>query len=542
VSAKYFDPGHLRRIDFLRFLDRQDLDLDIYGAPENGFRRWRSRTPPHDKRRALLPYRYYFDAENNSQANFYTEKIVDCLLAETLCFYWGCPNLDSFFDPHAFIRLELDDFEADLAQIREAIAADEWSARLPYIRAEKRRILDEYQFFPTVARAIDPARRRRRWHIGSADRGLVEHLIGERRCGSFVEVSDRTDAPEASETLDVERRLDWSGLCLEADPVRARSARGIRDCTVADDSGRESVEQLLARNGLSPIAIDWLNLAVSTPDDLIGVGGRLDLHRVRANLISMPSAPEAERRRAAEHLQRFGYRQPPGSKKTAAPIAMVRRGRADIFGFYHLCTIHTWREVLAEQLRRWLDSGLAQATTRVFASVVGPAAGQGAAALAAACGKRVEVVHLSEDASCFERPILEYARRFCESGEPLARACWYMHAKGVSHEHGASPNVADWRRLLEHFIVERWRECAAALDHHDACGINWRQKPGAHFSGNFWWARPRYLAALPARIGPAPFDPERWIGTNQPRVRCLHESGVNHYLEPYPPTRYFESA
>ena len=66
VSAKYFDPGHIRRIDFLRFLDRQDLDLDIYGAPENRFRRWRSRTPDARQGSALLPYRYYFDAENHS--------------------------------------------------------------------------------------------------------------------------------------------------------------------------------------------------------------------------------------------------------------------------------------------------------------------------------------------------------------------------------------------------------------------------------------------------------------------------------------------
>ena len=109
-----YDPGHVRRIDFLRFLDDQDVELDIYGSPENGFRHWRSPTPPRDKGVALLPYRYYFDAENNSAPNFYTEKIVDCLLAETLCFYWGCPNLDSFFDPRAFIRLELEDFEADL--------------------------------------------------------------------------------------------------------------------------------------------------------------------------------------------------------------------------------------------------------------------------------------------------------------------------------------------------------------------------------------------------------------------------------------------
>ncbi len=320
VSTNYLDPGHMRRIDFLRFLDRQDIDLDIYGAPENGFRRWRAQPPPRDKRRALLPYRYCFDAENNSTPNYYTEKITDCLLAETLCFYWGCPNLDSFLDPRAFIRLDLDDFEADFQRVREAIEADEWSARLPYIRAEKRRILDESQFFPTLARVIDPARRNRRRYAGAVGGSTVDAQIGERRCGSFVEISDRTGSIEAGETIDAERRLDWSGLCLESDPDRARWARAIRDCTVVDDNGREPVEGLLARNGLAPTAIEWLNLAVRRPHELIGEGGRLDLERVRANLISMPIASDDERRLAANRLASFGY-----------PPATVRRGtvRAD---------------------------------------------------------------------------------------------------------------------------------------------------------------------------------------------------------------------
>ena len=528
VSTNYLNPGHIRRIDFLRFLDRQDIDLDIYGAPENGFRRWRAQPPPRDKRRALLPYRYCFDAENNSTPNYYTEKITDCLLAETLCFYWGCPNLDSFLDPRAFIRLDLDDFEADFQRMRQAIEADEWSARLPYIRAEKRRILDESQFFPTLARVIDPARRNHRRYPGAVGHSPVEAQIGERRCGSFVEISDRTGTAEAGETIDAERRLDWSGLCLESDPDRARSARGIRDCTVVDDNGREPVEGLLARNGLAPTAIEWLNLAVRRPHELIRAGGRLDPERIRANLISMPIAPDDERRLAADRLASLGYRRLPSGAEASAPIAMERAGRADIFGFYHLWTINTWRAVAERQLRRWADSGLLPATRRIFASVVGTEADEGVAILQAACGDRLEIVHRSPDPTCSERPILEHARLFCEDREPLARACWYMHAGGVPEDPCRN----------QHLVVERWRDCVAALDHHDVCGVNWQLDPAPHFSGNFWWARPRYLSSLPTRIGPTQLEPEQWIGTNQPSVHCPHDSETDHCRQRYPAAPY----
>jgi Glycosyltransferase family 10 (fucosyltransferase) C-term len=535
VSQKYVDPGQRKRLDFLHELDGTDLDLDIYGAESNGFRRWRARLPLHDKRAGLLPYRYYFDAENNAAPNFYTEKIVDCLLAETLCFYWGCPNLESFFDPRAFIRLELEDAAADMRRIREAIAADEWQARRPFIQAEKERILHDYQFFPTLARVLDPARRRRHWHVGADEARVVAHWIGDQRAGTFVELSERRDEPTRSETLDAERRLDWTGLCLEADPGRAHAARRIRDCIVATDADQtQPIEAVLTRNGLPARAIDWLNVAVAEPSALLRPGGRLDPARVRANLISLPLAGDDERERCAAELTTQGYERPDAS----SPGTLLRRGRDDVYGCYHLCTINNWRDVLAEQTAAWDESGLLDATTRVMVSVVGPDTDEATVLLDYLLGTKLKVVHRTTDASRFERPILEHARRFSEHEEPLARAVWYMHGKGVSAPHCANPHVADWRRLMQHFVCDQWRRCLDGLRHHDACGVNWHAAPAPHFSGNFWWATPRYLSTLPATVGPQPFDAEAWIGTNQPHIACLHESGVNHYVTPYPPERY----
>lgn len=541
VSGKYFDPGHRKRLDFLHFLDGQDLDLDIFGYEGNGFRAWRGATPLHDKRSCLLPYRYYFDAENNATPNYYTEKIVDCLLAETLCFYWGCPNLDSFFDPRSFIRLDLDDFDADFARIRAAIDADEWATRLPFIQAEKRRILEDYQFFPTLAKVLDPARRQRHWHVGQTDRQVVEQWIGRRRAGTFVEISARTGAPEISETLDVERRLDWSGLCLEANEDRVRAARTLRDCTVAVDPAEGPIDAILVRNALAPGAIDWLNLAVASPYELLEPGGRLDPSRVRANLITMPTAGGDQRRRCREYLSGFGYDVAAADGAKWSDSVMVRRGRDDIYGLYHLCTINTWRDVLGEQVDGWMRSGLLEATNRVFISLVGPEIDEAQALLGYALGSRAEFIQCSEDATSFERPLLMFGRRFCERGEPLARAVWYMHAKGISSQHCHNPHVTDWRRFMEHFVVERWRDCVDALIDHDASGVNWHLEPAPHFSGNFWWATPRYVATLPASIGAGHFEPEGWIGANQPRVRCFQESGVDHYVHPYPSQRYRET-
>jgi hypothetical protein len=101
------------------------------------------RGPLDLKALGLLPYRYTFNAENWVEPNYFTEKILDAILCETLCFYDGCPNLDLFLDPETYIRIDMARPADALATVREAIAADEWSRRIGAIRAQKKRLLDD---------------------------------------------------------------------------------------------------------------------------------------------------------------------------------------------------------------------------------------------------------------------------------------------------------------------------------------------------------------------------------------------------------------
>ena len=155
VSAKHVLPGHRKRIAFLRFLESRGVAFDLYGYRNDfGFASYVGPLPPHRKDAGLLPYRYTFNAENQAAPNYVTEKLGDAILAECLCFYWGCPNVHEYLNPQAYIALDLDDFEGSYRRLVAAIRDDEWSRRLAAIRREKHRILDELQFFPTLERAI----------------------------------------------------------------------------------------------------------------------------------------------------------------------------------------------------------------------------------------------------------------------------------------------------------------------------------------------------------------------------------------------------
>jgi len=156
-SSKYFDEGHIARIDFLKFLEeKNDILIDIYNYDNNHqFKNYRGPLAPYkDKSKGIAPHKYYFMVENNYETNFITEKLWEPILCETLCFYYGCPNVDEYIDSRAFVLLDMNDFEKSYQIIKKAIEEDWWSDRINIIRKEKQKILNQLAFFPTIERTI----------------------------------------------------------------------------------------------------------------------------------------------------------------------------------------------------------------------------------------------------------------------------------------------------------------------------------------------------------------------------------------------------
>ena len=155
-SSKYFDPGHITRIDFLHFLEKNGVFMHIYNSDnKHGFSSYMGRADPFvDKEKGLVPYKYYFMCENNEEKNFVTEKLWEPILCEALCFYWGCPNVSEILDPLSYVQLDMNNFQGSLEIIQNAIRNNEWEKRLSVIRKEKARILDYFGFFPTLERVL----------------------------------------------------------------------------------------------------------------------------------------------------------------------------------------------------------------------------------------------------------------------------------------------------------------------------------------------------------------------------------------------------
>lgn len=153
LSDKYKDPGHIKRVDFIKFIESK-MDVHVFGSDKFLWKNYKGSLPYQAKDDSLFPYKYSFNVENHSIKNYYTEKLIDGILAETLVFYSGCFNARDYIDEKAFVYLELSNFEKDYQIIKKAIEEDWYTQRLPYIKAAKQKILTELQFFPRLEQII----------------------------------------------------------------------------------------------------------------------------------------------------------------------------------------------------------------------------------------------------------------------------------------------------------------------------------------------------------------------------------------------------
>jgi len=154
LSEKNFDEGHIKRIEFIRYMESVSVDfVDVYGRQNyHNFMNYKGTVENENK---YKNYKYCISVENNSEYNYATEKIWEPVLCECLCFYWGCPNIGDYIDNRAFVLLDLNDYEKSCETIKRAIEEDWWSERIDIIRKEKEKILNELAFFPTLDRIIN---------------------------------------------------------------------------------------------------------------------------------------------------------------------------------------------------------------------------------------------------------------------------------------------------------------------------------------------------------------------------------------------------
>ena len=136
---------HFSRYAFVQRLIATMPEIDVFG---------RGVRPVQDKCEAMDPYRYHIAIENQICPHYWSEKLADTFLAFSLPIYAGAPNVGEYFPPESYIPIDILDFDAALATIRETLAADPYEKRLPAILEARRLVMDEYNLFAMLTRII----------------------------------------------------------------------------------------------------------------------------------------------------------------------------------------------------------------------------------------------------------------------------------------------------------------------------------------------------------------------------------------------------
>jgi len=106
ASVKQDLVGHKLRHQAIDWLRRQDHKVDVLG---------RGYKPFEHKQDGLLPYAYSVIIENVQEPDYFTEKLLDCLICGTIPVYWGAPNISHYFKVDGMVICN------DLAELQGAI-------------------------------------------------------------------------------------------------------------------------------------------------------------------------------------------------------------------------------------------------------------------------------------------------------------------------------------------------------------------------------------------------------------------------------------
>jgi hypothetical protein len=144
TSDKTFCPGHKLRVDVYNALPESFGNLKVI----------KHMSPPRwpDKRTIIEPYMFHIGVENALHNNWFADKIVDAFIGMAVPIYWGCPNLDKYFNMDGVIRFN--DVEECLSILKN-LTPEDYTKRIPAMKDNFERAMKFVHTWDRIEEAID---------------------------------------------------------------------------------------------------------------------------------------------------------------------------------------------------------------------------------------------------------------------------------------------------------------------------------------------------------------------------------------------------
>lgn len=142
ASGKRDLEGHKLRHETVDHIRATALDVDVMG---------RGYKPFENKEVGLAPYRYSVVIENVREADYFSEKLVDACLCDTVPIYWGAPNIADYYDLRGMIICtSADEINAAL----DSMSVADYQARLKWIKKNRQAAYEHARYTERAAELI----------------------------------------------------------------------------------------------------------------------------------------------------------------------------------------------------------------------------------------------------------------------------------------------------------------------------------------------------------------------------------------------------
>ena len=117
--------GHKLRHKIAKYIKNNELNIAVIG---------RGYKPFKNKEDGLKSFRYSIVIENSSEQDYFTEKLVDACLLETIPIYWGAPNISKYFDIRGFIVCNSSD---EIEDALKNLSIRDYNSKIKWIKKNK---------------------------------------------------------------------------------------------------------------------------------------------------------------------------------------------------------------------------------------------------------------------------------------------------------------------------------------------------------------------------------------------------------------------
>lgn len=141
----------------------EKIDLDVYGkwsfgnnnsfvVNKNYFGEIKSRC----KSKGLDDYKFSIAIENKKVNNYWTEKIADCFLCNTMPIYYGADNIENYFPKESFFEIKtLENKEVNKEFIKNIIHKEITKIQKEAIEHSKHLVLNKYNIWNVISNIIN---------------------------------------------------------------------------------------------------------------------------------------------------------------------------------------------------------------------------------------------------------------------------------------------------------------------------------------------------------------------------------------------------